>query len=112
MKDNSNPDVKVFLIGNKADLEESRVVTKERAQKYKEDIDIELFLETSALTGYNTQGLFVEAAKTLYGDYKKYQNPSLKTGEKIKFNNDEVKKSQKKGDVVNDIKNHYLYFKY
>ena len=97
MKENSSPDVKVFLIGNKIDLEDQRVVSKERAQKYKEDIDIELFMETSALTGFNTQELFIEAAKLLYDDYKKYKNPTLKTGEKIKFNNNEVKDSQKKG---------------
>ena len=39
MKANSNPDIKVFLIGNKLDLEESRLVAKERAIQFKNDFE-------------------------------------------------------------------------
>ena len=78
LKANSNPDIKVFLIGNKIDLEESRLVTKEQAMKFKEDFELDLFMETSAKTGFNTQELFVQAAKVLYDDYMKYKQKNKK----------------------------------
>ena len=71
---NSSPDIKVFLIGNKADLEEERVINKEQAEKYKEEYDLDFFIETSAKTGMNAQEIFIEAAKALYKDYSLYKN--------------------------------------
>ena len=85
LKANSNPDIKVFLIGNKIDLEESRLVTKEQAMKFKEDFELDLFMETSAKTGFNTQELFVQAAKVLYDDYMKYKQKNKKPSERVKF---------------------------
>ena len=73
LKSNSSPDIKIFLIGNKADLAEERVISKEMAEKIKEDYDLDFFIETSAKTGFNTQELFVKAAKVLYEDYNEYQ---------------------------------------
>jgi len=52
---NSNPDVKVFLIGNKIDMEDQRKVTKESAIKYKEENKLNFFQETSAKTGFNAK---------------------------------------------------------
>ena len=69
MKANSNPDIKVFLIGNKLDLEESRLVAKERAIQFKNDFELDLFMETSAKTGFNAQEIFIQAAKVLYDNY-------------------------------------------
>ena len=85
LKANSNPDIKVFLIGNKIDLEESRLVTKEQAMKFKEDFELDLFMETSAKTGFNTQELFVQAAKVLYVDYMKYKQKNKKPSERVKL---------------------------
>ena len=85
LKANSNPDIKVFLIGNKIDLEESRLVTKEQAMKFKEDFELDLFMETSAKTGFNTQELFVQAAKVLYDDYMKYKQKNKKPSERVKL---------------------------
>ena len=73
LKMNSSPDIKIFLIGNKIDLTEERVISKEMAEKIKEDYDLDFFIETSAKTGFNTQELFVKAAKVLYEDYNEYQ---------------------------------------
>ena len=73
LRTNSSPDVKIFLIGNKVDLEENRVIPKEMAEKYKKDYDLDYFMETSAKTGFNTQELFVKAAKVLYEDYIQYK---------------------------------------
>ena len=74
----SSPDVKVFLIGNKADLEESRVVSKEQALQVQKDFDLDLFMETSAKTGFTAQNLFIEASKILYGEFLKYKNNTIK----------------------------------
>ena len=72
LKSQANPDVRIFLIGNKCDLEESRQVTKEEGMKYKNDQGLDLFMETSAKTGYNARNVLIEAAKILYADYLKY----------------------------------------
>ena len=65
----SNPDIKIFLIGNKADLEEQREVKLEQAKLYKNENDIHYFCETSAKNGLNAQEVFIEAAKLLYKEY-------------------------------------------
>ena len=97
LKANSNPDIKVFLIGNKIDLEESRLVTKEQALKFKEDFELDLFMETSAKTGFNTQELFVQAAKVLYEDYMKYKQKNKKPNERIKIEPKIVTQQESKG---------------
>ena len=69
LKEKSSPDIKIFLIGNKSDLEEERVISKEQGEKMKNDYGFDLFMETSAKTGFNAQKLFVEAGKILYEEY-------------------------------------------
>ena len=96
LKANSNPDIKVFLIGNKVDLEESRLVPKEKALQFKNDFDLDLFMETSAKTGLNTQEIFVEAARVLYFDYMKYKRKNRKPSEREKLKKDVVKKEKEK----------------
>ena len=77
-------------------MEESRQVPKDRAMKYKDDFEFDLFLETSAKTGYNTQELFVEAAKLLYKEYI-VLNKTLKNNQKLKLSTEPVEqKSEKK----------------
>ena len=74
-------------------MEESRQVPKDEALKYKDDFEFDLFLETSAKTGYNTQELFIEAAKLLYKDYTKYRAERKKNiGEALKTDNNKQKK--------------------
>ena len=77
LRECSSPDLKIFLIGNKSDLEESRVVTYEQGLKFKEDNNIYFFTETSAKTGKNTQEVFIEAARVLYHDYLKYKKTKI-----------------------------------
>ncbi len=96
MKANSNPDIKVFLIGNKLDLEESRLVAKERAIQFKNDFELDLFMETSAKTGFNAQEIFIQAAKVLYDNYNLYKQAQKKPGEKVQLKT-EVKNKEKKG---------------
>ena len=88
IKTNTSPDVKIFLIGNKSDLNESREVPTEKAEKFREDNDLKLFLESSAKTGLNINKLFAEAANFLYEEYLKV----LKTQEmSISFANGKEK---------------------
>ena len=79
----SNPDVKIILIGNKADLENEREVSFEEAKRYKEENQLLYFEETSAKSGLNSKEVFTEAARILYKEHKKYKlranNPSLNT---------------------------------
>ena len=80
LKSQANPDVRIFLVGNKADLEEERKVQKVEGEKYKEDQHLDLFMETSAKTGHNARNVLVEAAKILYKDYLKFDENSKENG--------------------------------
>ena len=75
-------DIKIFLIGNKADLEEERKIQKEKAEKLANDYKLDLFMETSSKTGMNVSVLFFEAANLFYENYEYYifkadENPSF-----------------------------------
>jgi len=93
----SNPDVKIFLIGNKIDLENEREVTKEEGEKFCKDNNILEFMESSAKTGVNAQNIFIKAAQKLYEDYIAYQkNVKLSENRKVQF---KIKNNyQKKSD--------------
>ena len=80
LKSQANPDVRIFLVGNKADLEEERKVSKEEGEKYKEDQHLDLFMETSAKTGHNARNVLIEAAKILYKDYLKFDENNKENG--------------------------------
>lgn len=80
LKSQANPDVRIFLVGNKADLEEDRKVSKEEGEKYKEDQHLDLFMETSAKTGHNARNVLVEAAKILYKDFLKFDENNKDNG--------------------------------
>ena len=69
----ANPDAKTIFIGNKNDLEDERKVSQEEGQKIATDYEANLFLETSAKTGFNAQELFVKASELLVKDYDQYQ---------------------------------------
>ena len=84
------------MIGNKADLEEERKITKEQAENFKNDYELDFFMETSAKTGMNAQELFTEAAKLLFRDYNKYNIiKSKKEGEPLKIDNNKERKKKK-----------------
>jgi GTPase SAR1 family protein len=93
----SSPDVKVFLIGNKVDLESERVINRADGEKYSNDNKLNLFCETSAKTGFNAQKIFIEASKLLYEDYLKYKDNDDKRNDNynLEWNN---KNSQDKNN--------------
>ena len=66
IKTQSSPDVKIFLIGNKADLDDKRKITREQGEKFSNEHKISFFTETSAKTGLNVQNVFIQAAKELF----------------------------------------------
>jgi small GTP-binding protein len=74
LKSNSCPDCKIFLIGNKADLEENRKVSKEEGEDICKKYGFQYFTETSAKTGFNAKEIFVKCAITLYKDFIKLED--------------------------------------
>ena len=57
-------DVYMVLIGNKSDLEEQRVITKEEGEELAEELRIEFF-ETSAKDGTNVEEVFLKSANEI-----------------------------------------------
>ena len=103
LREQANPDVRIFLVGNKADLEEERKITREEGEKYRLDQNLDLFMETSAKTGFNAKNVLVEAAKILYKDFMNLSKQKGLTSEnkdgKTKLKEQVIKtdKKQKKG---------------
>ena len=97
LKSQASPDVRIFLVGNKADLEEDRKISKEEGEKYKEDQHLDLFMEASAKTGHNARNVLVEAAKILYKDYLKFDEEHKDGEEEFKKKHGEelIKKDKK-----------------
>ena len=92
LRTHSNPDAKVFLIGNKIDLENERKVTKEQGEQFCKENKINGFMESSAKTGINVQKVFLKAAELLYEDYINYQKKAEETGETGEANKGEEQK--------------------
>lgn len=72
----------MFLIGNKSDLEDKRKISFDEGEKLKEKCGFELFMETSAKTGFNAERLFVAAAKFLTWNYNEYMKLRQEEGNK------------------------------
>ena len=101
LKSQANPDVRIFLVGNKSDLEEQRKVTKEEGLKFKTDQGLDMFMETSAKTGYNARNVLIESAKILYADYLKYveANPQSENKPGKQKKGEELKGKDKKNET-------------
>jgi GTPase SAR1 family protein len=78
LKQNSHPELKIFLIGNKNDLTDDRQVTYEEALNFMHKNNLDYFEETSAKEGLNVEEIFKKAVNVLYSGYLKYleTNPS------------------------------------
>lgn len=74
LKENNNPDTKLFLIGNKNDLEDKRAVEYQAGKKLADDLEMDYFAETSAKTGFNAKKVFFKAARILLDDFYKQKN--------------------------------------
>ena len=90
----TNPKIKILLVGNKSDLENQRKVSKEEGLKFKDDQNLDLFMETSAKTGYNTKDILIEAAKLLYREYYKHEKKiesNIKIDNNISNDNNKIR---------------------
>ena len=97
LKAQANPNVKVFLVGNKSDLENERVVSKEDGEKFKDEKNLDKFIETSAKTGENARNVLLEAAKLLYKNYLNAKNTLGAIKDNQKGDKLERKKQKNKG---------------
>lgn len=64
IKTKAPPDCDIVLCGNKADLDNDRVVTYEEGQNLAEEYGVQFF-ETSALTGQQVEKMFTALATTI-----------------------------------------------
>ena len=85
VKTQSNPNIKIFLIGNKADLEDKRKVSREAGEKFLKAHKLNYFIETSAKTGFNVQNVFIKAAKELYLTNEELRNRLTRPGSLLNF---------------------------
>ena len=111
IKIQSNPDIKIILIGNKEDLKEEREVETEKGEQFKNENQFDLFMESSAKSGSNCKNIFMEAAKMLYIDHLNYKDRSMSKGSLSdmldeKKNNEKKKKKKIKDAVANNL---YIY---
>ena len=89
----------IVLIGNKQDLEDKREVSFEEANKFKNDNNIDLYMETSAKTGKNIKEVFVEATKLLYNKYKENKaKQNEKNGENKKEEKEESENNEEESE--------------
>lgn len=66
MKEHGNPDMVIMLIGNKADLGETkRRVTTEEGERFAKKHGL-IFIETSAKTAYNVEDAFLQTSHTIF----------------------------------------------
>mmetsp|Transcript_1403 Transcript_1403/g.2448 ORF Transcript_1403/g.2448 Transcript_1403/m.2448 type:complete len:212 (-) Transcript_1403:768-1403(-) len=63
-RQHANPNITIMLIGNKADLDSRRTVSKDEGEQFARENGL-VFLETSAKTAFNVEEAFNDTAKTI-----------------------------------------------
>ena len=91
-----NPNCLKYLIGNKNDLEKEREVQMQDGEKLKEDYDFNLFLETSAESGFNIKKLLKNIAVSIYQKEKKEEEKMENPQKTIKLKLEKNKKKKRK----------------
>ena len=88
IRQHTEQDIPIFIIGNKSDLE--KVVQTEKAKVFSISNRTNYFTECSAKSGYNVKEIFYEAAKHLYKIYKQFQSQNkLPSSGKLKIGADD-----------------------
>ncbi|XP_064388540.1 ras-related protein Rab-8A-like [Halichondria panicea] len=97
IEENASADVEKMILGNKCDLQESRVVSQERGRVLAEEHGVK-FMETSAKSGLNVESAFLALAKDIKNkmDRKSVtdQQPAYSSGVRV---GDSAEKEGKKG---------------
>ena len=91
IKYKSNPDIKIFLIGNKCDLTEERKVTYVEGKTYCNNYEFDGFYEVSAKTGEKTEEILISAAKVLFSEFSDYQNMKNSKNEAIIIDEESIR---------------------
>ena len=91
IENNADRDVLVYLVGNCADLEDERQISKEDGVELMQEMELDHHMETSAKTGMNIAELFETLTKHLY-----LEN-SGKLGE---FRNDEEDQNRNRASSI------------
>ena len=94
-KEELTKSVPIYLIGNKSDLEEDRVIDKEAGINMSEQLGLK-FYETSCKNGNNVEKCFKDMAKELNDNFKKRDGDGSKNNKKGKNVKLEKKDSHKK----------------
>lgn len=95
IKNYSEKPIPIFLVGNKYDLNEEKIIKREDGEQFFKQHDLQYFNEASAKTGYNVDDIFSEIAKYIYMEnYLKENNISKKL--KIELNKNEEKQNDSK----------------
>ena len=104
VKQHAAEDVRVYMIGNKAELEDQREVTLERAEEMARQHKIHRVFETSAKTGFNVEEVFSLVARELYVQAKESvvkptypdpPNPTVVIGQTPEEKGDKATKKKK-----------------
>ena len=61
LREKASSDILIFLVGNKSDLEDERVIEFEQGKQYSKDKNLHFFAETSAKIRNNAKDIFIEA---------------------------------------------------
>ena len=79
---NGNKNVYKLLIGNKSDLNDQRVITKEEGEEFAKINGLEFF-ETSAKENYQVQDAFIQLTKDIIRVVSKEKNPEMNKSIKL-----------------------------
>lgn len=71
IRQHGNEDVRIYLIGNKSEMEDEREVSYERALQFAQLHNLHMVFETSAKTGHNVEDVFSIGGKEIFLQIKK-----------------------------------------
>jgi len=83
VRQNSDPDVLVFLVGNMSDLaDEEREVETVAAEQFRKENNLQGFLEASAKGAVNVDQVFMKVADLLYTRHREKEASQMPEPEK------------------------------
>lgn len=74
IQEHANEDVEKMILGNKCDMEDKRVISKEKGEAIAKENGIR-FLETSAKTNVNIEKAFIDLSESILDKTVDFQEP-------------------------------------